>query len=477
MELINYALGSEDHKDYIEIGNSCTDVELEITLGNKLFKIVRPLFDFDRPVKLFEYLESEMKYSNEFKLLPIDSPANEDSLSRFLLAQLGFIDIKVVNQNFSFRDIFKFCYLKQTEIDNEDIMKEKNWGPSIKRKPTFEIIFNIFDSMLSEIKAKIKEQGEKISDLEKRRQGVFEFLKNLNMLDLETYRKKKNELELYIAELQGDIYSLKSNRKQLGIPGAEIEESIIKRQIEINKLKKDILEQAQYIEKLTLLRNQYRNEVEKIDFLLEGSITLNRYKFEVCPSCLNELVPHEGGCELCGSILQNLSEEEQRVYKSESNRLKLRFNKLSTFIIDQNETVRDLEFKKINEESLLVNEQNTLNHLRMEYISPYIEEIEKLNMQLGENKNQLKELEQTLRIINEFHFMLHKLQGENAILNGLKQQVRDIESSNMDKDTVINKVSRVYEEILKAFNFPKLSNAYISAKDYLPYIRGKNIVK
>ena len=34
LEMIDYALGAQSHKSYIEIGNSCSHVELIIVIGN-----------------------------------------------------------------------------------------------------------------------------------------------------------------------------------------------------------------------------------------------------------------------------------------------------------------------------------------------------------------------------------------------------------------------------------------------------------
>lgn len=478
VELINYALGSEDHKDYIEVGRNCTEVELEIEIGENVYKIVRPLFDFGRPAKLYRFQVSEQQFSTEFELLPIESPANERSLSRFLLNQLGFFDIKIVNQLFSFRDIYKFCYLKQTEIDNEDIMKETTSGPSIKRKPTFEIIFNIFDSMLSDIKAKIKEQTELIADLEKKKQGVYEFLKSINLLDINEYHEQKRKLEEQIIEKRTILYTLKSGKKhQNMLPGGELEEAILRKRTEIKGYSEELTNQTLYVEKLTLLRNQYQSEIEKIEFLLEGSISLNQYTFEICPSCLNELKIHETGCKLCGNTMQGLSEDEQKAYKSESTRLKFKYNKLSKFLVDQIELIQNLEKKRMQVKFELQDEEDKLNHLRMKFISPYLEEVERINLELGECKNQLKELERTLKVIHEFNVMLNKLNDENELLNKLKGQVKEIESSNKNKNTVVDRVSEVYFDILKAFKFPKLSNAYIAEKNYLPYVRGKKYSK
>lgn len=176
---------------------------------------------------------------------------------------------------------------------------------------------------------------------------------------------------------------------------------------------------------------------------------------------------------MCGSELQDLSENEQKVYKSESVRLKLKYNKLTKFILERNEIIRDLNFKKFELEAKIREEESKLNHVRMEFISPYLEEIEMYNLELGEQRNQLRELDRTLNVIHEFHSMIHKLSIECAFLNKLKKQEKDILTNSSDKDSVIDKVSQVFNDILESYNFPKLSNAYIAKKDYLPYVRGR----
>jgi len=35
LEMIDYSLGSKDHKSYIEIGSSCSAVELELLIGTE----------------------------------------------------------------------------------------------------------------------------------------------------------------------------------------------------------------------------------------------------------------------------------------------------------------------------------------------------------------------------------------------------------------------------------------------------------
>ncbi|EME7177861.1 AAA family ATPase, partial [Enterococcus faecium] len=136
-ELIDYAFGSKAHKSYIEVGTKCTDVELEFEIKSKLYRIKRTLFKFELPILVEVFNEDEKKF--EILGTFVDrSKDYEKTLSAFLLSKLGLDGVKVSSQNFSFRDLFKFSYLKQTEIDNEDILSEKNWPVYNKQKAAFE---------------------------------------------------------------------------------------------------------------------------------------------------------------------------------------------------------------------------------------------------------------------------------------------------------------------------------------------------
>ncbi|WP_342498373.1 AAA family ATPase [Bacillus sp. FSL M8-0350] len=199
-EMINYAFGSQKHNMYIEMRKSCKEVELDFFIGESKYKIVRPLFDFNRPIKLYKWKQEIGDFSKDFELLTIESPVNENSLSAFLLDKMGLSNITVANQTFSFRDLFKYCYVKQSTIDSENLLQEKDWSSSIKRKPTFEIIFNIYDKLLGDLKQKLKEKRQYINNLVKKREGVLEFLKEMKILDGKDYQEERKRLKGLLSE-------------------------------------------------------------------------------------------------------------------------------------------------------------------------------------------------------------------------------------------------------------------------------------
>ncbi|MFQ3546589.1 AAA family ATPase [Halobacillus rhizosphaerae] len=470
-EMINYVFGSEDHKSYIEIRKSCKDVELDFFIGDSKFKLVRPLFDFTRPVKLYKWDKNKLKYEDDFELLEIDTPSNENSLSAFLLREMGLPNIKVANQSFSFRDILKYSYVKQSDIDSENMLMEESWGSSLKRKPTFEIIFNIYNELLGELKQELKEKKELINNLQKKKEGVYEFLKDIDILEEKDYLVEKNNIKTQLEEKKDKLQAIKSEGKFEDELTMNLEKEIGKYKELIEIKEGEILEKNKYMEKLMLLRNQYSSEIQKIEFILEGAVVLNKYDFEVCPSCLNEL-EHNNGCNLCGSKLEDLSEEEIKVFKSELRRLKKKLKKIGEQIEYNEILLNDYEVEKRSYNKQLLFLQREIDHLRNNYISPYIEQIEQINYEIGNLNNDLEQLEKNLVIISKFSKISQKILEEEKKHENLKQRMESMEKESLSKDDVMKSLTKLFNDILIKFSFPKLSEAFIKESTYIPFVRG-----
>ncbi|MCH5586350.1 AAA family ATPase [Shimazuella sp. AN120528] len=473
-EMIDYALGDKDHKKYIEIRESCKDVQLDFSISKSKYRIVRPLFDFQKPVKLFRWNDKAQNYNDDYELLDIKNSVNQ-SLSSFLLEELGLPkNLKIFNQKFSFRDLFKYSYISQTVIDSEDLLKEKQYGPSLKRRPTIEIIFNIYDQLLDELKTNAKAKSEEINVLENRRDGVDDFLKGLDMVERSFFEERKLEMEIELKEKTKKLTELKGKGKLNNSQSLELEHKIIESKEFIVLKETKIREQLDYLDKLFLLRNQYDSEIDQIEFIIDSDKNLKKFEFEVCPSCLHELNKinnKENECTLCGTTLDNLNELEIKAYKSELKKIKRKNNSLSQFITDQETNLSNLKREKQIKIGELQKLEFELDHLRKEYVSPFIEQIERFNFEIGSLKNKINEIENSLLVINNFYKLNEKIRYEKGIFQTIKDEIKSLEANANSKEDVIKDLSEKYSYILSEFSFPKLADAFLDDK-YLPFARG-----
>ena len=328
LEMIDYALGAQSHKSYIEIGNSCSHVELIVVIGDEKFKIRRELFNFKAPVVIEDWREDKNKFLF-YNRYEIDVPSNPKSLSAFLIEKLGLANITISGQTFSFRDLFKYCYIKQTEIDNEDILGEKVWTKDFKRKATFEIIFNIYDNALEEYKRALEERKQEAHDLALQITGIQNFLKTVDIVDSEACKELEKSIRKEIAELSAQLTELKKGKGNISSEAIALRRRIEEIKSKISDLDEKHRDQEQYLKKLRLLYNQYLSEVDKKELAIQGYLTFNQYEFLLCPNCLRPIKRSENAevCCLCGSEKSD-DAAETLVLKNEIAVLKRKANEL-----------------------------------------------------------------------------------------------------------------------------------------------------
>lgn len=241
----------------------------------------------------------------------------------------------------------------------------------------------------------------------------------------------------------------------------------------LSKIETDIEEIKNYIKKLVVLSNQYSNEIIKIEYLILSNGKLQNIEFCNCPSCNGEIEKKDFNvCNLCGNDLTEFNDEEEKAIKLERKRLNSKLTSLLTFIESQNEILANLENRR-NKILFSINKiEVEINNIQKEFISPFIEKIETLNREIGEINKQIENLDLNLNVQNQLATLSNEIQREENKLSDIKNQIKDIEDEETNFDEIIKKLSDIFQKTLKAFDFPKLYNAYIDNKSYLPYVRG-----
>ena len=333
LEMIDYALGSKEHKSYIEIGSSCSAVELELLIGTEQFLFRRKLFMFTEPTIIEIWDEDKQKYVF-YTRCDIDAPSNPQSLSAFLIEKLNLADVAISGDRFSFRDLFKYSYLKQTEIDNEDIMREKDWPHNLKRRATFEIIFNLFDATLDGYKDTLKKKEAERNELNIRLQGIKDFLINSDLTDMAEYTRQAKALALEIESLRGKLAEAKRNKGVDTSFANGLRQRIIASKEAIKALASEKNDQQDYLNRLHLLRNQYESEIDKRQMAKDGYFAFSQYEFVFCPNCLRPI--HASSdihdvCCLCGNE-KSESSSELLILEKEIRQIKRKFTELGKFV-------------------------------------------------------------------------------------------------------------------------------------------------
>lgn len=473
LEMIDYALGSKSHKSYIEIGNSCSQVELVLYIGKEKYLIRRQLFNFTAPVIVEDWNEEKKKFLfyNRFE---IDTPSNPKSLSAFLIEKAGFANISIAGQTFSFRDLFKYCYIKQTEIDNEDILGEKSWEKNFKRKATFEIIYNIYNKALEEFRSSLEEKKNEAKELSIRLEGIQDFLKNIEIDSAAECDKLEKHLKEELFDLQNKLITAKADKATSSNESMNLRKEIYNLKSKLELIEEEKTAQSQYVHKLRLLYNQYTSEIEKDELAIEGYISLSKFEFQFCPNCLQPIkqVNDLERCCLCGDK-RGSDSSEMISLKRDILILKRKANDLLKFTEIEDRKYDELIRKESSVKTQLYESELELQQLSKDYINPHIEQIEYLNYEMGKKNRLLLELQKNIRMFEEINRYRQLITDKNTAIQQLKDSIKNLAKNSVSKDELLQELSSIFEKILGSFQYPKLSSAYINEKNYLPYVRGR----
>lgn len=473
LEMINYCFGSKSHKDYIEVRRNCTEAILDVNFGEKRILIERSLFDFRVPIKIFEWDEKNEKFSNLFKLFNVLGPKDENSLSNYLLAQLGWPVIKVHGQPLSYRDVFKYCYVSQEQMGTENLLGERSGVQGFKRKPTFEFILEFLNNFTHELKEEKKQREEELNKFHIQKKAILDFLEATNSL-------RGHEINLKSEKLKSNISFLADKITNLREKGVVNESKSEKLEFEFHNIRKLIIEfqdkiqeNINFLSKLKLLRNQYNSELEKVNFIIASHGVLEKVDFIKCPACMAPITDTDDHiCYLCGDPLTELSVDEIKAYNGEKLRLSRKATELAEFIEDKVNSEKELKYKL----SMLISRKNQISDKltlsRKNYVSPILEELELLNQEYGELVAELKSLDELRKISDEMNLVSEEVSRKEYELEELKKRIKASESERKEKDILLSELSRIFSYTLKSFEFPKLVNSYIDSKSYLPYVRG-----
>ena len=128
----------------------------------------------------------------------------------------------------------------------------------------------------------------------------------------------------------------------------------------------------------------------------------------------------------------------------------------------ENETKRTLQEEELE-----------LRHLADDFASPFLEEIECINYEIGKYNRQIFEMRKNLSMFEEVERYRGLIKSKESSIEIINNNIRVIKENAIDKDDIVRELSRVFGEILEKFEYPKLGNAYIDPKKYLPYVRDR----
>jgi hypothetical protein len=391
------------------------------------------------------------------------NPTNSDNVSMFLLEKIG-LDGKKIRKNargesisLSFRNLAHLCLISEGVIQKQESPIEG--GQVINRTSelsTFKLLLTGTDDSAVE-----PEEAEKTRRLS--RSAKIEVIDELiaehkeRLIGLVGEEDDEKELIEQIAKLNQSI----SRERDILNESEEAYRVVLQRR---NKVRRDLenarerrFEIDELLERFALLDSHYRSDLERLEGIREAGALVSALDAQSCPLCGAAPGSQHLDSDCDGNVDAVVSAAD-----AESAKIHRLREELKQTVDQLNDEARDFD---------------RLAPKMGEQLELALEELSDLNPSLSAQRAAYTELmDRRSSVQNALHILasISQLEDHRAELEITREAPSPEEppSSELSLST-LNTFSRIYEEILRSWNFPELEGVYFDGASRDMVISGK----
>lgn len=463
LDMIFYVLGGELKKDDWKYpADTCTSVNAEITINNRIFTISRPIEPGRVPhIKIYEgQYDDAMKNADEW--LDYGPRRNDDKLSfsEMMFELFNWGQFKSDNyQNLTMHQIMRLIYLSQSSDSNRIFRKEQSRADNENTRIAIaEFLLGLddlethsyrqallkherdFDNSSAELRAYFSLLGEDASlTVDSIQESLTIKHEELTIID----NKKDSLLDSTELLENHHEYELATERNDILVRTQNLTHEINSTNIELHSLKIEIQDCILFGKNLT-----YR--IKALHESKDTYVSLGEVSFAYCPCCLAPIqtsADNETGCALCKSNEKLYSLEEK--YIETLNELQYQQRQNDKIIVTLSDNVECLESDLLSKNKILQALNNRLfeislvSNKRELLITSLIEERTEKLIEI----NLLKEKIESAKKVDD---LKKKREHITKQIEHCRTRIDELEASNITrKQLVYSRLSQLSTKILE----------------------------
>lgn len=475
LNLIDYCLGKKskiDLKVQKELNKYSDRVFIEIKIDNEVLTLFRLLKEKQTKIGIYfcsfsdidEYIPKIVEVKEAMQLLMLKLNINEYKRSKYK-AHSNEQEIETI----SFRDIFRYVYIKQHSLGTDDFLENKSVFVKNKNPYAFEMIFNLTEPDKNQLQEEIVNIKNKIINLSKEIEGYTTYLRVKEAEDFNDLTTKANKINDKIKEQV--IIKESIIRQNSGITISEnnmyikLKNRLLKLTNELNDLQNIKGELQTSLVSKKLLIEEYEEEKFEIDTTLEINYKLVVPEQDIeCPLCHSTVKSH----------IHNISRPDNmlnKIQKEIENKIKL----VNSIVEKEENKISDLEesISKFLKEQIIL--ETAIQEFAKETSVPFLSILDSINSLIN-NYNKEKE------IINECIRIHHKIDETNVLIGDLdrererlEKELEKLKISEDNKKEIFEFLNKKYKEYMERLKYNVGEDTYIDYEKYIPYHEGASV--
>jgi hypothetical protein len=479
LELINYAFGSKVFIYEREIETSVKYLALELSLNKITYVIKRDIFSPQKNIEVYQSTFSEIDTVYP-KLLAADFSSNEGPdgyISDFLLDALNLPILKVKEApskadspmiRLSFRDLFKYSYLKQDDVGSKGFLGNGNWPLSNKNKQTFKYIFNLLDSNISALEDELGRVIAQKNRLDTKYESISEFLRETRFESSIELLDSQDELIRQATILQENLQRINNSIVSDNQTYTYLKEKLVEVSVAIKMNSHQSERSITAIERFSRLKSDYSIDVAKIKSIVEakaliGTVAHNTFP---CPICENTVNLHD--------ISEEYQIDESKNATHEINSINRRIKDLDVLIQQEREKLSILkselaELRDDEEKARRLLDSETSN-----FITPYLAERDGVSSELATIKEKIRQVENNAKVRRQHKVIFDEAVSLSDGIENLNKRLAELRKTAPSLDEVLATLGDLLVTYLDSINIKDRRDISISKTTLLPVLRNRD---
>lgn len=478
LECINYLLGSSKFIYDREIEASVNFIMMEVFLNGRAYVIKRNIYKPSESIEVYPTTFELLDTVFPKKLTPsfgVES-GPDGYFSDFLMEALNVPNVRMrqapskADSNMvrlSFRDLFKYCYLKQDDVGSKALLGAGGYALEAKNKETFKYIFNLLDTNISDVQGELAELSVARNRLKNKYDAVSDFLRETEFDSEMVLSDEDLNISLQETAIREQLAVVNSKMVADNQNYAFLKETLLELVGEISLAEKDKSSSESSVERYIRLKNDYQNDIQKLKSI------------RLAMSVIGE--PNESfSCPLCESTVQ-LSEIKEQFSIDQEDRAAQEVNTLTRRIRDLDVLVQSERDKQSRLVAHLVSLKDDRDRARRmldeeaaQMITPYLAERDGLARELAKLEEKRKQLANSLKIRNQQKSIFSAILDQDDRIQAMQDKLNLLKSKAPSLQEVMSCIADHLSKYLRHVKIKDQRDVSISNRTFLPILRGRD---
>ncbi|MEU4932742.1 AAA family ATPase [Streptomyces yokosukanensis] len=470
LELLKYGLGGSA-KLMPAIRANVATVEVNAEFSGRLYRFQREMGD--TKVDVLDVLTGEIigpwSVTNR-KYMP--------KASQQLLTILGLpADLRIPRRRVrptsdtvgvSFFDLYRYIYLGQNEIDTS-VVGHADKNLDNKRRAVFELLYGLNSPELINLAVRKGEWLDKEKSLRSSAAAVKEFLLQANEPDMDQLRRLGREAEAELESARGLLTAVRDDSEALLRSQRAMRDRVSRLRSSLTEVSANSDAISGDIHKSRSLLAQLRLEQEALGRADVARHALSGLEFSVCPRCMQDVTSRVAPSNCCTLCLQ----PEERVEEDlagEAKRLASQIAETETLLAEDEEGLEARRAERRGIEADLAEATMELDRSTSELITPRLEEVQSLSMQIARLEARIEQLEASSARWSNYKLTLDEADEALRSASALDSKEQELQESLAANRVRLDELAEVFNATVRSLRLPWYQSADIDRETYMPVV-------